>query len=716
MTILYTSDFKKYPSAIIDLNTKNTSWVEFAAKLKAMGVKNWGFHLTLLDPSLVGVDPHDPNLDNSTVLKIQTELANNYWYYTREVFRVPSNVGGETSYLRANRGNIATFWSVFNSFITYLEQIRQTGKSLTGRVIKTGVHTCWAKGAATILFTKSDLRADEIDHYKKIKAELPGYMWYKTPKDKDNQQDFTTLCHGNVTFTYIPSTDEISANRVGRGKTPIFILGDEIPFLPYVYVSIPAMIASTMDSFTQAEKVNSFHGILYSTTAGDLSTKEGVYVYEKIRQRGMFFSEILYDAVNKQEASEIIFANSNNKIVPNVVIAFNHNQLGYTDEWLTKQIAINPAAKDQIKRDYLGIWTFGSQYNPIPEHLLAIIRKYSNSNYKSQTFNSHYLVRFHEDIDYTRGRKIAMGLDMSEGIGRDAITGVGVDVETLETLIAFSVSESNLIYFGSFLAGFLKQFPNITLVPESKSAWVGGIRDQLLIEMPKLGLDPGKRIYSTIVDRAKGSETEQKEYRNYQAGYPSERKYYPYRQDMGFMTTRSSRETLYRDVMMNAVKETPNLIRDPQLIDELSTLVERKGRIDHASSGHDDHVVSFALAHWFIRYARNIEHYGIDSTKLMSKVDRELEEMSPEEWRKIEKYNKISKQLDVALEKLARSNSAIEIAYLEARVTMLEGDLPEMTDTRGTAGSLAARSKEAANTRNGNRNRTKGHTFSKPLF
>ena len=716
MTILYTSDFKKYPSAIVDLKTKNRSWVEFAAKLESMGVKNWGFHLTLLDPSLVGVDPHDPNLDSTTILKVQTELTNNYWYYLREVFKVPSNVGGETSYLRANRGNIATFWSVFNSFITYLEQIRQTGKSLTGRAIKTGVHTCWAKGGTTLLFTKSDLRADEIRHYKDIKSALPGYMWYNTPKDKDNQQDFTTLCHGNVTFTYIPSTDEVSANRVGRGKTPIFILGDEVPFLPYVYVSIPAMVASTMDSFTQAEKAGSFHAILYSTTAGDLSTKEGVYVYEKIRQRGMFFSEILYDAKDKQDASEILFANSNNKVVPNIVVAFNHNQLGYTDEWLTKQIASNPAAKDQIKRDYLGLWTFGSQYNPIPEHLLSIIRRYVNANYKTQTFNSNYLVRFHDDIEYVKGRKIALGLDMSEAIGRDAITGVGVDVETLETLIAFSVSESNLIYFGSFLANFLKQLPNVTLVPESKSAWTGGIRDQLLIEMPKLGLDPGRRIYSTIVDGAKGSDADQKDYRNYQSGYPSERKYYPYRQSMGFMTNRSSREVLYRDVMMNAVKETPNLIRDPQLVDELSTLVERKGRIDHASSGHDDHVVSFALAHWFIRYARNLEHYGIDSTRLMCKVDREVEEVTPEQWRTMEKHKKLSKQLEAAVERLSVATSAVEIAYLEARITMLENDLPEVDLSKSSASSLSARSKDASNLKNSNRGRNGGRRFTKPLF
>lgn len=716
MTILYASDFNKYPKAIVDLKTPNRSWVEFASKLKAMGVKNWGFHLTLLDPGLQGIDPYDETLSSSMILRIQTELRNNMWYFIREVFKVPSNVGDEPGYLEANRGNIASYWCLFNSFITYLEQIRQTGKSLLGRSMHVGIHTAWLTGSTSILFTKSDLRADEIKDYKAIKATLPGYMWYATPKDKDNQQDFTTLCHGNVTFTYIPSTDEVSANKVGRGKTPRFVNVDEVPFLTYANVSIPALIASTNRSFTDAEEAGVFRGIFYSTTAGDLSTREGKYVYEMIRGQGMFFSEILYDAVDRDDASELIFANSVNKIVPHIVIAFNHNQLGYSDEWLRKKIAANPASKDQIKRDYLGMWTYGSQNNPIPEHLLAILRKYSNSNYTSETYHSFYLVRFHKPAEYVKTRKIAMGLDMSEAIGRDAITGVGIDVETLETLVAFSVSESNLIYFGSFLANFMKTFPNITLVPEAKSAWTGGIRDQLLIEMPKLGLDPGKRIYSTIVDHARGSESEQKDYRNYAAGYPSERKYYPYRTEFGFKTGKVSRDVLFRDVMMNVIKEIPNLIRDPNLIDELSTLVERNGRIDHASSGHDDHVISFNLAHWFIRYARNLEHYDIDSTKIMSKVERDLEEVTPEEWRRREKYAKLQKQLDQALQRLEVASSSIEIAYLESRVRLLEQDMPEINDPNASASSLSARAVTSTVQRNSKQHRSHAPTFTKPLF
>lgn len=678
MTILFKSDFQKYPSAIVDTRSKNKSWVEFAAKLKQMGIENWGFHLTLLDPTLQGVDPYDPDLDRLTIMKIQTEAKNNWWYYIREIYRVPSTSGGDPIYLRANRGNIAAFWCVFNHFITYMQQIRQTGKSLTTRILATGFHTAWARGSTHILFTKSDLRADEIKQYKETQKTLPGYLWYRHPKDKDNQQDFTTLCHGNVTFSYIPSNEKDRANGVGRGKTPTYINADEVPFLAYAHISVPALIASSTDSFDQARINNAFHGILYTTTAGDLSTEEGEFVYKEIKNKGMFFSEMLYDCKDREDAVETIFANGNCRPAPYVTIAFNHRQLGYTDEWLREKIGAVPATKDQIKRDFLSIWTFGSQENPIKEQYLNILRDHANNDYVMHRMNSYYVIRLHRPLEEIKRSKIILGLDTSEAIGRDSITGVGVDVETLETMFAFSINESNLIHFGSFLAKFLQEFPNTTLVPEAKSTWAG-IRDQLMIELPKLGIDMGRRVYSTIVDTARGTERERKIYTEYTRGYPSETKYYPYRNDFGFNTTGESRRILYNDVMMNVVSEVPKLIRDPNLIDELSSLVERKGRIDHALSGHDDHVISMCLAHWFLRYGRNLEHYGIDPSRVMSGVVKDVV-ITPKQRKRNAKQERLQLEYNQVVARLDNAKSDVETSYLLNKLDLLTKELEAYED------------------------------------
>ena len=43
-------------------STTNTSFVEMSNYLKSIGIKNNRFMLTLLDPDLANIDPHDPNL------------------------------------------------------------------------------------------------------------------------------------------------------------------------------------------------------------------------------------------------------------------------------------------------------------------------------------------------------------------------------------------------------------------------------------------------------------------------------------------------------------------------------------------------------------------------------------------------------------------------------------------------------------------------------
>ena len=49
-TILFKKDWDIYPSAIWDTKTTNTSFLEFSALLKHMGVENHLFMLTLMQP------------------------------------------------------------------------------------------------------------------------------------------------------------------------------------------------------------------------------------------------------------------------------------------------------------------------------------------------------------------------------------------------------------------------------------------------------------------------------------------------------------------------------------------------------------------------------------------------------------------------------------------------------------------------------------------
>lgn len=697
--ILYQKDWNRYPTAIIDDKTKNTSWLEQAAKYKTMGVKHWYFHLALLQPELRNYDPFDPDLPEEIVQKMMYEVKYNPWYFFREIQKVPAKTAGGAGLLRANRGNIALFWCVFNAFITYLQQIRQTGKSLNVRSIVNYFHHVAAENSQHILFTKGDLRKQEIKEYKTMRSLLPNWLWAPHPKDADNQIEFTTRSKSNETKTYIPQGDPEAANGVGRGTTPILITVDEGPFLSYADISIPALVAATTNSFDDARKANAFHGIVYSTTAGDLSTKSGEYVYNNIKRIAMFFSEILYDCVDRNHAVQTILDNSKCD-VPMIDISFSHLQLGYTDDWLREKIATAGGSVDKIRRDFLGQWTFGSARNPIDEKVLRIIRKSINEDFTKSTANGgadNYIIRYHVPEEQVVRRTSVLGLDLSNAVNRDSITGILTDVETTETLAAFSISESNTHFFGDFLADLFEKWPRMTLIPEAKNIWIS-ILDKLLVELPKRGIDPGRRIYSTVVDKAENGENERKRYTEFTKGHPSERKYYPFRSQFGFPTNGPLREALYIDTFRAATNQSARGVRDPLLIDELSTLVEKNGRIDHSASGHDDHIISWLMTHWFLRYSRNLDHYGIDPTLVMTRIRNLSDEVNPSVERKVIKQERLRWDIKVVEDKIRECTSLIEQRYLESKLRSLQSELKEEYDPVAEA-SLDKISAKARNER-----------------
>ena len=77
--------------------------------LKDIGIQHNSFFLVLLDPDLAGVNPRDPSLNRLMKQKILRECITNFWYFIREVVRIPTQggeVGGGVRY-ELNRGNLA---------------------------------------------------------------------------------------------------------------------------------------------------------------------------------------------------------------------------------------------------------------------------------------------------------------------------------------------------------------------------------------------------------------------------------------------------------------------------------------------------------------------------------------------------------------------------------------------------------------------------------
>lgn len=689
--ILFKEDWDRYPTAILHTTTKNTSWLDIAAKYKSMGIDNYYFHLALINPILADYDPHDPNLPEDIAAIMMVECSINPWYALREVISVPAKAPGIYNPILANRGNIAAYWCMYNSVIVYLQQIRQTGKSLWGRALVTDFHHFRNKRAQHILYTKSDLRSQEILEYKKFRESLPGWAYVHDGREADNQIAFTTRNRGNETKTYIPSGDPESAKKVGRGTTPDFILSDESPFCSYCPESIASLNASVTASFPLAVENGTFHGIAYTTTAGDLTTREGKFVYYNIKKKAAAFGEMMYDFADQAELHKFI-ESSTGELEPKVDITFNHLQLGYTDQWLKRVISRNPGTRSDIIRDHLNQWTSGSASNPISDKLLSIIKLSVRSPVVKSAPKWDIFYKLYIPEDDFKSRKVIAGIDTSNAVGKDNITVVALDIETTETVMVATINNINLVHFGNFLVDMLVEYPNMTLIPEDKFNWKT-IQDHLFLALPLKGIDPGRRIYSRIVDTADGKPAERRAYEDFSNGYPSEKKYRQYRDRFGFPTNGPLRDTLFDSILKDSTKASCKLVRDANISDELSTLVEKNNRIDHTAGGHDDHVLSWLIANWFLRHARNLEHYDIDPRIVMRKVDIVEDNIDNATRRENAKRERMKSELASLESMFASAKSYMEQQYYETRIRSVKRDLGESDGL--VSESVAGRSEAA---------------------
>ena len=105
--------------------TKNKSFLDMHHYLKSIGIKNNEFMLALLDPSLDGINPYEPNLNDYYKAKILRECLCNYWYFLREIVRIPSP-GGMPSHFILNRGSLAFNFCQLLNLNTFFEEPRRT--------------------------------------------------------------------------------------------------------------------------------------------------------------------------------------------------------------------------------------------------------------------------------------------------------------------------------------------------------------------------------------------------------------------------------------------------------------------------------------------------------------------------------------------------------------------------------------------------------------
>ncbi len=631
--ILFLKDWKKYPTAIIDYNTTNKTFLRYAGLLKAMGVKNHAFPLALINPNLAGVNPHDPTISLEEMTAVVAEAKENPWYIFREIIKIPASSGTQPVPLEANRGNISLFWLFFNHITGLLIQPRQTGKSVSVDSLMISLINILCVKTNVHLFTKDDgLRSKNIQRLKDLQEELPYYLNLKTKQDANNTERITVNRLGNNYVTSVPQSSEKAARNVGRGYTVAIHHVDEIAFINNIHISLPALLASSNAAVDSAKLNGSPYGNLFTTTAGFLSTSAGKYAKEKIYDKALRWTEHLYDCEDEEDLRKTIKANNPNGNI-SILLEFSHRQLGKTDEWLREKMQQAFSEGENAEADYLNKWSQGSEESPIPKELLERIHKSMVGDPYIEVSDFGYITKWYvpkaEVLSKLQHRKLIMGLDTSEANGGDDISMNIRDADSGELVAAGNYNELNTIVFSEWIAQWLVDFPNLTLVIEKRSTGSTMIENILLL-LPQYNIDPFRRIFN------------------------------------------------------NALYYTANNVRDAVLITQLAGLRKRNGRIDHGTDGHDDSVIAWLLSFWFLSDAKNKTWYGLDNKNILSIIH--LTDINNAGGKDVvarkEKNNMVRREIELVTEQLKTASSTYDIIMLTNKLNYLSGQLDKDFDNK----------------------------------
>jgi hypothetical protein len=471
---------------------------------------------------------------------------------------------------------------------------------------------------------------------------------------------------------------------------------DEGPFINHIEMTVSAAMGATTAAREIAKRKGKPYCTVFTTTAGNQEDRDGKYVFD-LMSGSAVWSEHYFDCDNRDELVTLIDTNSSGRSTM-VNLTMSHKQLGLTDEWLYEAISKARSEGDNIDRDYFNIWTNSSSHSLLPPDVSKRIRASEKDPVHNWISKENYIFRWYCDVN--PDDKYTVQVDTSDAIGRDDIGVVLLNTRTGALCGAGAYNETNLAVFSQWLLELMLKYKNVTMIIERRyNAQV--IIDYLLLKLPQYGEDPFVRMYNKVVQNR---EDRKVEYDVIASTDYSRRDwiYDKHRRDFGFVTDAQSRKLLYSNVMMNAASDTADRIHDKQLIQQILGLIIKNGRIDHSSSGHDDMVIAWLIGHWFLNHGRNLSHYGIDSSKVMSERTKYGKELTNSQVLERDQQKVLWGNIEGLNLKLKEAANHMEIMRLEKELETVMGRVKQEDNEGMTFDAMKQEANRDRNLRHGN--------------
>lgn len=680
--VLFADDFASQ-NAIADTTTSNLSFLKMALILNELGIQNNLFHLALYDRDLKGIDPHNLK-DESLELKerIAWEAKINPFYCLRELIRVSASGTGGIPYI-LNRSNLAQAWCFFNSINTFQVMPRQIGKSVGTMSLACIYLYIMAYNVNWGMFCKGNkLQYENVDRLKKLRDALPKWLLHQSQNDTNNKEGIYYDALKNGFLTFVAQSDKQAAGDQARGQSFAVENWDEVCYYNNIDLSYDSATAGMDTAGEQAFKSGVPSAIIMTSTAGDIDDPRGRWCYHTACD-AMRFTEHLYDVKCRQDLLDTVRLNSKNNFV---YIEFSYKQIGKDKEWF-ERVTRNKSAR-VIQKDYENKWLAGASNSIFPQEMLRKIRE-SRKDPVKVTYYDKLQIKWYDDPDLLlrdealRRKPYVLGLDTSDNVGKDFTTGCMLDPWDLHPVCTFACSITNQVFVARCVLDLLTKFPRMIFIPERNKLGTMFI-DFVFAESRRETFDPLTRIYNMYFQNyTRDTEVNGLDYEDGTV-----------RRNFGFTTSKSatSRDLLYSSVLMTAMKLVGDRLGDSKLIDEVSGISVRNGRVDHSEKGHDDLLIAFLLAAYFILFGRNHHLYGISPDEFLSRVNNDTgDTIDPD--LKIQQAQMKAQIIDLRSKlKHCGGNLILRSAYERElqKLTSVVGDVP-MDEDRIITGEQARR-------------------------
>lgn len=616
------SKFQKPGIKYYDFNTKNQSFIDMFKYLQARGIKNNAFMLLLYDPDLANINPHQPNLPEHWKARVLRECMLNYWYFIREVVKVPTQGITQGSRYKLHRGNLAyNFCSLLNLNI-YEILTRQQFKTMSAAIRYLYLFNFGTTYSSIYFLNQNhDKSKENLQHVKNVRALLPSYLRMDQPipdgrrkvmKIPDRAETLGHLFNANVIKTVPSARNRIAAGNLIRGKTVPLIWFDEYAFIPYneeVYLNgVPAYKTAAMN----AQRNGKAYGLLITTTPGDLMTEEGDAAFT-FRNDCTKFDESWYDLPYSKIMAQI----EKNRKTNFVRIEYDYKQLGLSEKWF-EEICIDMRYNwEKIRREILLEWNISTPNAFFTMPQLEEIKRHVHDPIKTLMIFDKYPIEIYREVDYTGGQPMyppIIGVDVSGGLMRDSSAITIIDSKTTMPFACFkdnSIDPDDLAYV--IIELVTKYMPNAVVCVEKTGIGLGPLKILMKSKIKH-------NLYWELKERI----VEERNDGIHIVKHKIKTKVY------GLDNTKQKRPEL-----IQILKERGRDHKDKFVIKELweefrGLEVKKNGFVEHSDKSHDDLTFSYLMAMYVWYYGHNLQQWGIEKEVLKTDTD-EIEENYGEE-------------------------------------------------------------------------------------